>query len=444
MIGDYEAASAELGLKLMPWQKIAGRYMVALGPNGKWLFRRVAIIVARQNGKTELLRPRILLGLRMGRRMLHTAQDRERPRETFDALADWFEAERSRRDLYGIRKILRGNGKETIQTKTGGRYTLVAPRGGARGGSVDDVFLDEVREYQDFRIDAIIRPTTTARPNPQVIYMSNAGDMDSVVLNDLRRRKDDLPSLAYLEWSADPDRDADDVAGWAEANPALGITIDTETLEDNFASMEPAVWETEHLCRWVITSQPRAVSAPAWQRLRTDVEKPQRPVMAVSMDASGKRASAVIAWQQTDGSIGVEVVADVSGDPIDTDRLGPDLKSLAAKLRVRQTAFDSMTDADLARHLLNAKAIIGREFANASENFARTVDGSRLRWSNADAITDDLEWTVRKPYGESSMGPSGPFLLTKAQPERPVTAVLAATRAVWLATAPRPAPSKVH
>jgi hypothetical protein len=79
--------------------------------------------------------------------------------------------------------------------------------------------------------------------------------------------------------------------------------------------------------------------------------------------------------------------------------------------------------------------MIGREFANASEHFVRAVDSSRIRWDEADVLTDDLEWTSRKPYAEG-----GAFLLTKVQADRPVTAALAAVRAVWLAAAPTTQP----
>ena len=68
---------------------------------------------------------------------------------------------------------------------------------------------------------AASRPTLTASRNPQTIYCSNAGDDMSVVLNALRTRAETDPSLAYMEWSAAPERPIDDREGWAEANPAL-------------------------------------------------------------------------------------------------------------------------------------------------------------------------------------------------------------------------------
>jgi hypothetical protein len=445
LLPEYTAAAKELGIELMPWQKIAARYMTARGPNpthgpqGHWLYRRVAVIVARQNGKTELLLPRILLGLRLGRRMLHTAQDRARPAETFNKLADWFEDEPARKELYGVVAIRRANGQEVIKCKNGGRYTLVAPRtGGARGGSVDDIFLDEVREFPDFRIDGIIRPTITASKDPQIIYLSNAGDEFSLVLKDLRARRDSLPSLAYLEWSAAEGRTPDDREGWREANPALGHTIGWETIEDNYRSMEPPVFETEHLCRWVITMAPRLISDADWHLAHGTLETPLRPFMGISMDPSGTRASAALAWHQSDGTIGLKIIADVTGDPIDTTRLGVDLRLLASRLGVSTVVFDTLTDQELAKYFRKSEPLIGRAWANASERFFRVVKDRQLVWDEADAITGDLPWTSRKDVTE------GAWIAVKAKEERPITASLAAIRAVWLTAGKRPIVAKVY
>src|SRR5574339_637273 len=200
---DLEACAADLDLELMPWQRIAGRYMTAVGPGDKWLYGLLAAVASRQHGKTEIIKPRVLMGFLMGRKMLHTAQDRARPRKsTFAPLVDFF-ANAKRRQKYGVRKILEANGQEEIVCANGALYTIDAPRsGGARGGTYDDIFIDEAREAEDFSLDAIIRPTLAARPNPQAIYFSNAGHAESVVLNDLRKRRDDDKRLAYLEWSA--------------------------------------------------------------------------------------------------------------------------------------------------------------------------------------------------------------------------------------------------
>jgi hypothetical protein len=429
LIDDFITAGKDLSIDLMPWQAIAGRYLAAV--NGeRWRYPEVCIVVARQNGKTSLLLPHILQRLRMGRKILHTAQNRELPRQTFLTIAGVLAGS----DF--ISEIRQANGQETIKTINGGRYTLVAPRPGVRGHSVDDVILDEVREQHNFELIAAIKPTQTASRNRQIIYMSNAGDSDSVVLNDLKRRGENGDErLAYLEWSAAPERALSDREGWAEANPALGITIQLDTLEDFYANLkdaQPSLWETEHLCRWVISMQPRLLADSSWQQARGVLEEPVRPVMGVSMDPSGSRASAVLAWLQTDGSVGLRVDADVTGEPIDVDKLGPDLNERALRAGVLEVLYDPWTDANLARHFRKSRAVNGREYANASAAFVRAVESKRVHWDNADQISEDLAWTARKPHE------NGSWMAVPAKEDRPITAALAAIRAVGVASGLQP------
>ena len=181
MVKEFEAVALELGFELFPWQKVSGRYMFALGPDQRWAFGEVCQVVARQNGKTELLLPLIVMRLRMGRRIMHTAQNRELPREVYGRLDEFFSAHPQELARRGGRIIMprRANGQEEIRHASGGSYRIVAAtRGGARGPSNDDVIVDEAREMKDFDFIAAAKPTLTASPNPQFIYLSNAGEDD--------------------------------------------------------------------------------------------------------------------------------------------------------------------------------------------------------------------------------------------------------------------------
>jgi hypothetical protein len=412
----------------MDWQKTAARYLNARGKDG-WLYREVGIVVARQNGKTELLVPRFLQDLRAGKRILHTAQNRTLPREVFVRVASLIDDDEVIRN--GVRL---GNGQEKVTMRNGGVYRIVAPQRGARGLSADTVVFDELREFEDFDIVGAAGPTLAASSDPQMIYLSNAGYDSSVVLNDLRRRGETGggDGLAYLEWSASPERDIGDRAGWAEANPALGTTISWDFLESEFRTKPPAIFETEHLCRWVASMNPTLVSPAAWASCRSTIEgEPTRPAVGFNMDPSGKRASAAMAWAMTDGRVALVELEEATGDPIAVERLGQRIKDLALQYRARQIAYASWTDKDLARYVPRANPLDGKEFANASENFARLVAQGRIAWEAADHITDDLTWTARKPHD------SGAWTAHPVNAERSITAVLAAIRAVWLASAPR-------
>jgi hypothetical protein len=429
-LDDYTAVAKAMGIELMPWQSLAARYLVATDDDA-WRYQEVAIVVARQNGKTELLLPRIRMGLEAGERILHTAQNRTLPRKVFMRVAHSMKA----KDLVSIRFA---NGQEEIQMRNGGSYTIIAPQRGARGLSADTLIFDEVREFEDFDVIAAATPTLTTSANPQTIYLSNAGSDASVVLNDLKRRGEngDNDELAYIEWSTAMERSISDPDGWAEANPSMGhFPMMERTLQIKYKSLPAPDFETEHLCRWVASMQPKLVGDGAWMACRTALEsEPVRPAIGFNMDPSGKRASAVMAWMMTDGRIACVELLEAVGDPIDLPKLGNDLKDLAARHGAKRLAFASWTDKDLARYVPRSTPLDGKEYANASEHFARVVMSGRLAWDGATHITDDLGWTARKPHD------SGAWQAVPATPERSVTAVLAAIRAVWLASAPRSVP----
>lgn len=441
-VDELIATAESLEIELFPWQKTSGRYSYAVGPNDLWLYPEVCEVAPRQNGKTRKLVPFIVNRLRMGRRIMHTAQNRELPREVFGEVAEILGAQPGELAVKGGRIIMPryANGQEEIRMKNGGTYRIVAPtRGGARGPSNDDVIVDEVRELENFEFIAAAKPTLTASKNPQIHYHSNMGDDSSMVLNGLTLRADTDPSLAYLEWSAGPDRAADDMAGWIESNPSIGhlpgiLSYLEREYRTNQLQGTLSIFETEHLCRRVATMRERLVDERAWVACRAteDPPRPVRPVMGVSLDPDGKRASVALAWTGHD-KVWVRLLFDVTGDPIDTDLLGSDLRQKAMRLGVAETGYDALSDPVLAKYVKKAKSISGQTYAAASAQFVNLIESGNLRWVDADAVTDDLTWTSRKPDGTD-----GSYHAVRAQDDRPITAALAAIRAVWLASGPKP------
>lgn len=441
----FKKVCGDIGITPMPWQIEAARYLEALGMDGRHLFGEVAIIVSRQNGKTTELIPLIVKRLRAGRRIMHTAQNRELPREVFGEVAEIIGGQGKlllkRRGRVVMPRF--ANGQEEIKLANGGRYRIVAPtRGGARGPSNDDVIVDEVRELESFEFIGAAKPTMTASADPQIVWLSNMGDADSVVLKSILDRAGVDPRLAVLEWSAGPDRKDDDRDGWLEANPSAGhFPWMLRYLEDEHRSAKLGgtlpIFETEHLCRSQNTRRVQLVSASAWNdREVTALEEPTgRPFMGIGLDPEGRRAAAAEAWRQADGLVAARILYDVTGSPIDTDTLGKDLKGETKKRNVAITGFDSATDAQLARYFLRKKPIVGQEWANACARFVELVEGKKLIWHDAGPVASDLSWATRQAVGDK-----GAFAAVAASEDHPIPALLALIRAVWLASEPqRPA-----
>jgi phage terminase large subunit-like protein len=444
LLAEYEAAARELGIKLMPWQKVSGRQMTAIErPTGRprknsafpWKYREVAIVAARQNGKTTTIIPRIKMALDRGEQVLHTAQNRDIPRKMFA-----HELVPLLRKLPIEYEIRMANGQEEINAPNGGRYKLVAPNASSRGETADLLIIDEVREQRDLDLMDAMLPTVIARPGGQVIYLSNAGDDNSVVLNELRRRGMEASEhrLCYLEWSAEPERDIGDREGWAEANPALGhggLTL--ENLEYAFRNRPTTTFETEHLCRWVTTMLPRVVSDADWLRVRGKLGMWQRPSMGICVDPEMRRASAVIAWVE-DGRMCVRLFAEAGpANPIDIDAFAEDLVKLARKERITQVGFDPWTDKMLARHFPKAEAVNGAGYQEACRLFVANIEAGRLKHDDDGTLLGDLAYTVRREV------PSGWFA-TRSSADRPTTSTFAAIRALSLASHPGALRARVY
>jgi len=400
-------------------------------------------VVARQNGKTTLLAPLIVGRLLGGQSILHTAQNRELPRGTHRYVANLLR-EHFPEQVPNRSDIRFGAGQEEIRTKEGGHYRIVAATdNGARGPSANLVIVDEVRALKSTDFIEAAQPTTIAQELTQTVYLSNAGTTESVVLNGLRARSGTDEYLAYLEWSAAPDRAPDDVAGWLESNPSighnpwllrnLGRVYKSCVLGDTLDK-----WEREHLCRWTVAESARLITRDEWSGQLFEGERPKakRPVLGVKMDPGGGRFSGVLAWPGPEGRVVLDVVVDTEADPLDVDRLGPDVAALATKMGVSAVAYDPQTDADMVRHLRQRSTPIStRDYASATERFVRLVAGRQFVVHDPGGIiAADLERTTRKAMT------AGTAIAVKAGADMTNAAAEAAIRAVWLAAAPQPRP----
>ena len=233
-------------------------------------------------------------------------------------------------------------------------------------------------------------PTLTAAPDPQIVYLSNAGDDESVVLNGLRARgKDSAGPLAYLEWSAAPERNLDDREGWAEANPALGTTI---TAARRCAQLPRAPWrlatfETEHLCRWVVTTRERLVDEYAWKLCAAEapLEHAAAPVHGDQHGARRRRAPRPPSRGSRPTTRWASGSCSMSPGTRSTPTRWARISARRPlRLGVAVVGFDPLTDAELAKFFRKSEPISGGKYANATTRFVTVVKAARrLRWDDA-------------------------------------------------------------
>lgn len=298
-----EFAARFLGITLRPWQKWLLIHALELTPEGRYRFRKVVIIVGRQNGKTKLIEVLALWWLFVDSDsfpdhvpadeflVLGTAQDKDTAKKVWRKVlrrcnpnvekwpARFSPAERAAIVPALVSEAMppaESNGSESIILKNGAQYQIAASTsGGGRGDSISRAVLDELREQRNWEGWAALSKTLNGTFNSQLWAISSAGDARSVVLKDLReaaiaalQEYDEYvssgiqsieeyanthdTSIGLFEWSALEKCALDDPDAYLQSNPSIGYGYEVEALLSDLESGEPeSVTRTEVLCQWV-------------------------------------------------------------------------------------------------------------------------------------------------------------------------------------------------
>lgn len=418
---------AELaGLVLDPWQALAAEGACRVRDDGKWAAFQVAVLANRQNGKGSILEARQLAGLFLwgSRLQVHTAHEFRTAQKHFERILSLIEGTPTLDRL--VARVRRADGEESIETRDGCLLQFMARSlKSGRGITGDDVYLDEAFALKPQMI-ASLMSTMSARSvlgNPQLWFTSSAGMPESDVLWGIRRAgmEGSDPSLAYMEWSAPDDADADDPEVWAQANPALGIRISEEFVRSERATLGDEEFKRERLGIWAKLGSDPLISEAVWDGWADpDTEPGER--LTFALDVPPDRASAVIglvSWRP-DGRLHLEVVDQRVGtswvpsrlralqerwgmDPVVVDAGGaagsllPDLKREGVRVREVSpreygqacgTLFDLITDPDgsgVAHQGREAQAAL----AAAVEAARKKAMGDTLwKWNRRNAVSD--------------------------------------------------------
>ena len=210
-----------------------------------------------------------------------------------------------------VKKVLRGNGEEAIETHNGSRLLFKArSKGGGRGLTGDKVILDEWLFGQAAHLGALL-PTLSARPDPQVVYGSSAGLATSLPLHDLRKRgKAGEARLTYAEWgdtqpaACELDEcdhhwsrtgcSLDDEERWRRGNPAMGRRITVEYIRNERKALPPEEFARERLGWWdEPATDAKTIDRDAWAAL-ADPDAEPSGTLRLAIDAAPRLASASI------------------------------------------------------------------------------------------------------------------------------------------------------
>jgi phage terminase large subunit-like protein len=429
----------KLGEPLMPWQELVAIESMRVKDDERWAFPQIGVLVARQQGKSHLMRLRILWGLLNGEKLqILSAHKLAVSLEHFNQLLDLIE----QHDwlLSQMKKIRRTNGQEEIQFNNGARFKVVANNAAGRGyAGAETIYLDELREHKDYGAWSAITKTQLAAKNPALFAFSNAGDATSTVLNEMRDRglatiQGVTDSLLWLEWSAPPNTNISiESAAWA--NPAMGRTVHVDNIKATFNEPE-AVVRTEVMCQWVDTLQ-SPWSPNAWNQCADPdliVEPGQQTYLAFDVTPRRNQAS-LVASQIIDGKIALGLVQTFDSDTaLDDLTIANAVADWARAYDVTEIAYSKNTGQAVAARLASAgimtTAIDGRAFAMACDQMLSAMEHHRLIHKDEVTFNKHVSACARIPFAE------GGWLIGRRASNANVTGAVAAAMAISLASKP--------
>jgi hypothetical protein len=314
------------------------------GGDWKWAASNATLIVARQNGKGDVLMIIELYHMCVlgARRVFHTAQLQRTATDAHKRMADVIRNSPKLLAMLrgGERGIRSGKGDERIVWADGRECMFFTRSDNAGRGLFGDLLIcDEGYDLTESEL-AALRPMIKTSPSPQVIYASTPVDKDAMangyVLAGIRQKAlADAPRSTWVEWSV-PERDPEakgpdprlhDPQCWAMANPSLGMRIaggrvllTTETIEDDLNSLGTRKFLVEDLCApdfWpnpeLIESEDKPFDAEEWeQRSDPTIELMDPTVLGIDRSPGGKTSIVAAGWVG-DGRWAFDVIASRPG-----------------------------------------------------------------------------------------------------------------------------------
>ena len=333
-------AEIMLHVHLYPWQCWLLVHALELLEDGSYRFRKVIVLVARQNGKTTLMGVLAAWWLFVDSNkhpdrvppvkflVVGAAQTLDNAKGPYSQVKEWCnprpetdeESDLVVPELASMtQKFVNTNGEEAIVLKSKARYIVRADKN-IRAKSAARVIFDELREQHNDDGWNAVSQTTKAVWSSQLWGISNAGDYRSVALRkqvdkgrklvdewtrlsadggnpaDVFLSGDQDGSFGYFEWSAPDKCPVDDADAIRQANPSLGYgPMTVASVRSDIDGMTEAAFRTEVLCH----GTDNASCIPADNRV----------VLAVDTSADRQTTYVAAAGLRSDGLPHVELIA---------------------------------------------------------------------------------------------------------------------------------------
>lgn len=363
-----------LEMPLDPWQEEAIIRAGEMLPDGRPRFRTILILVARQNGKTHLIKVLTLWWLFWSKvgNVLGLANKRNYAKDIWQEVCDIAQANDTLNVMLPEKAVFSGMGQELLTTLHGSKYFFsAANRNAGRSKTINRLIIDELREHRNRDAWNAATFAGNAVQDFQAVVITNQGDAQGVVLDDLRQAAlsyietgEGDPRLGLLEWSSPDGSDPEDINALAMANPNMGIRVDRDALlgaakrAKAAGGREMGDFRTEVMCMRVRLLDP-AIEPDSWQLCATGspldlAQHRDQVVLCLDVSLDGSHAT-LMAAAVVDGVVHVEVAAAWDGFGC-TAAVRRQLPDLVERIKPRQIGwFPNGPSASLTADLTASK-----------------------------------------------------------------------------------------
>src|SRR5580765_2255902 len=298
------AIAAKLGLPFMPWQELVSNVGFELRDDGRLQYRKVIVSVPRQCGKTTMLLAWEVdraLGWGSRQRVIYSAQTGKDARGKL--LEDQVPLLEGSPFRAAVASTVKSNGSESILFKGGSRISVLSGSDTAgHGKTIGLGVIDEAWKDEDAAREQALLPAMRTVANAQLIIASTMGTDESLYLNAIIDggrvvAEDPDARTCYFEWSAPDDADPADPLTWWSCTPALGFTIEEETIAAEYetALAEGKLGEFRRASLNQRTqSAERVIPAAAWEQVCSADVVAQAPFV-LGVDCTPDQAHSSIA-----------------------------------------------------------------------------------------------------------------------------------------------------
>jgi len=319
-------AETRSGKELRWWQRLVATRALEVDDQEQLVWETVVLSMARQLGKSWLLRELLFWRIHQGERfgepqdVLHTGKDLAVCKEVQRPARVWAKA---RQQVYKVREV---NGQEEVELLGDGSRWMLRAKEAVYGYSVSCAAADEAWKVRASSIEEGLTPTMAERVQPQLWLVSTAHRLATSLM--LQRRQVALAGLEVgdgdllIEWSAPRGVELDDVKAWRQASPhwsAHRQRLISKRLEamrageaDDPEEPDPvesfrAQWLNQWPKKAAMTVGDTETLLPAglWAELADSVQSDLAPVFVAVEDDYGRGAAVAVVAKLEDGRLDV-------------------------------------------------------------------------------------------------------------------------------------------